>query len=461
MKFIDTIVAQATPCGNGGIGIIRISGPQTINISYKLLHRITKPRYAIYLPFKDENNITLDYGIVIYYKKPYSYTGEDILELHSHGGQKIVELLIKVILKLHLPNVRLAKPGEFTYRAFLNKKLDLIQAESIINIINSTSETALFNAIKSLEGYLSKKISFIIKNIQNLLVHTENIITFNHKKNTFYKQYILNFREKSQYIYKKITNIYKNITHNLHTPNNIKILIVGKPNVGKSSLMNFFTQKNTSIITNIAGTTRDLIKEYININNINIEIYDTAGIHNTNNIIEKIGINKTLLNIKSSQIILFIDVNSINWRKNIIQHYKKLINIKNKIIFIINNKIDLHKIPYKYYHYNNYYIFNISIKKKIGTKILKKQLFNCIKELNNTETNFSTNLRQKIIIKKTLWHIYKVTQIPPKNIIYNIDIISYHLSKILNKLNKLLGKNNDNTNDKILNQIFKNFCVGK
>ncbi len=460
MKFIDTIIAQATPCGNGGIGIIRISGPQTINISYKLLHKITKPRYAVYIPFKNEKNKTIDHGIAIYYKKPYSYTGEDILELHSHGGQKIIELIIKVIIKLHLPNVRLAKPGEFTQRAFLNNKLDLIQAESIINIINSTSEQALLHAIQSLEGFLSKKISSLIKIIQDLLINTEKIITFNNTKNTFYKQYIFYFREKIKYIYNKINNIYKNIKNNLYNQNSIKILIIGKPNVGKSSLMNYLTKKKTSIITNIAGTTRDLIKEYININNINIKIYDTAGIHNTNNIIEQIGINKALKHIKSSQIILFIDVNPINWKKNIIKNYKKLINIKNKIVFLINNKIDLYQMPYKYYHKNNYYIFNISIQNKIGTKEFKKKLFYNIKKLNNIETNFNTNLRQKTIIKKTLINIYNITKIKKQNIIYNIDIIYHYLSKTLNKLNNLLGKNN-NINDKTLNKIFKNFCIGK
>ncbi len=458
-NFKETILAQSTPPGNGGIGIIRISGSKSVKISKKIIGKKLKPRYAEYLPFKDKNKNIIDYGIVIFYKKPKSFTGEDIIELHSHGGQKIIQFIIKSIINLNYKNVRIANPGEFTERAFLNNKIDLIQAESINELINSNSEKSLKLAIKSFLGNLSKIIKYSINNINNLITYIETEINFSKKiKNLNFK-----INKKINLIYKHLKYIYKESKQSLEKKNGIIISIIGEPNVGKSSLMNFLTKKDTSIITNIPGTTRDIIKEYININNINLEINDTTGIHKTNNKIENIGIKKTFKIINKSKLIIFMDDASKTSEKKIYKKYNKLIknntkiNIKKKKIIFIRNKIDLTKEKIKGKITN---IINISIKKKIGLHTFIKKIKNILKKYNNSKNNFLSQERHLIIIKKTIKNIKNIIKIISINKSNYLDLITNELIIIKNQLNQILGKNIHNS-EIILNKIFSTFCIGK
>ncbi len=467
MKYNNkTILAQSTPIGNGGIGIIRISGNECKNISKIMLGKITKNRYAEYLPIKNKKKKIIDYVISIFFKKPNSFTGEDVLEIHSHGGQKVIELIIKSIINLKNKNIRIANPGEFTERAFINNKIDLIQAESIKNIIYAQSEEEIFSATKSFKGILSKKIKKIIYIIKKILIIIEKEISFSEKNiNIKTIKYI---KKKILYIYKKINYIYKKTKNDIYFKKKIKIIIIGPPNVGKSSLMNKLTSKQTSIVTNISGTTRDIIKEYLNINNIDIEIIDTAGIHKTKNKIEKIGIKKTWKEIKKSKIIIYLNNSKKYSIKKIIKKYKKKIldkikkNKHNKINILIRNKIDLTKEKKKIINKKKFNIINMSVKKNYGIKELKKIIKERINKFKK-KNYFIIQYKQKILIKKNLKNIKKIINYIKyyninKNI--NLDIIYQYLVKNQNMLNKILGKDKFKSNN-IIKEIFSKFCIGK
>ncbi len=460
----DTILAQSTPIGYGGIGIIRISGNKVKKILKKMFGKITKNRYATYLPIKNKKNKIIDYGIIIYFKKPNSYTGEDILEIHSHGGQKIIELIINSIVNLNIKNIRIAYPGEFTERAFINKKIDLIQAESINEIIYAKSENLIFSAIESIKGKLSNKIKNIINIIKINIINIENEINFSESE--INKNYINIIKKNIINIYKKIKKLYLNIKQNLSNINIIKIIIIGKPNVGKSSLMNLITSKNTSIVTNIKGTTRDIIKENININNKDIEILDTTGIHKTNNKIEKIGIKKTWKEINKSNIIIFIDNSYDISEKNIINKYKnkilKKIKKNNKIHILLRNKIDITKEKFYITKKKNYLIINISIKKKIGIKELIKIIKKKTKNIN-IQNNFLTKKRHINLIKLCIKEFKKIINLIKQynfNKKVNLDLLYEYLLNSQKYLCEIIGKNII-ISDEIIKNIFSNFCIGK
>ncbi len=463
-NFHETILAQSTPIGYGGIGIIRISGKKSKIIAKKILKKKLFPRIAKYTSFKNKKGKIIDFGIAIYYKSPDSFTGEDILELQCHGGQKIINLIIKSIINLKIKNIRIAEPGEFTERSYLNNKIDLIQAETINNIIYSNSEQNIFSAIKSFKGDFSKKIKKNIKIINNLICKIEKKISFSDKEINSLQ--LIKIKKKINLIYKKIIKIYKKSKKSFFVNNKIKISIIGEPNVGKSSLMNLLTKKKTSIVTNIPGTTRDIIKEYLNTNNFRIQINDTAGIHNTNNKIEKIGIKKTWKIINNSQIIIFI-VNAFNiTEKEIYKIYKKKIKkkIKNKkkILYLIRNKIDLSKEKKKKIKKKKYTIINMSIKKKYGTKIIRSEINKQIKKINKKNI-FLVQQRHLNLIKKILQEIKNSKRIIKKNKnkkIINLDIIYQNLYNSQKFFHEILGTKKF-TSKEILHNIFKKFCIGK
>ncbi len=458
MKFIDTILAQSTPIGNGGIGIIRISGNKSLILSKYILNKTPKNRYAHFCLFKNKYGITIDQGICIYYKSPNSFTGEDVLELQCHGGQKIIEIIIKNILNLKISNIRLALPGEFTKRAFLNNKIDLLQAESINNLIKANSEHQINILINILKGNYSKKINNILNIINDILIILEKEINFS--ENNIKNKYKLKIKNKIKYINNNINILYKKFNINYIYKQGIKIIIIGPPNVGKSSLMNKITNYKNSIVTDIPGTTRDIIKDFIYINNIKVEILDTAGIHKTKNIIEKIGIKKIFYELKTSKIIIYIENAKNNSFKNIIKNFNNLFKTKKyHIIIIIRNKIDLTNEKEKIYKIKNYFLINLSIKKSIGINLLFKLIKKKIKCLNNIEYDFHIQEKNIQFIKKTKCSIKKIkTYFLNKYLSW--DIIKYEFYSIKKYLSKILGKKKF-TSDKIINNVFNNFCIGK
>lgn len=451
----DTIIAQVTPTGTGGVYILRISGKKALVVLKSVLCCLLKPRYATYLPFYGKNNEVLDKGIGIWFPSPNSYTGEDVLELQGHGNNILANLLIKRILKIS--NIRIARPGEFSERAFLNKKIDLIQAEAISDLINASSEAAIKASVKSLQGNFSRDINLIIKKIINLRVKISYELDFSEDNiDNYIKK---NFLKKIKKIIKYLKNILFISKNGVCLNESIKVVISGFPNSGKSSLFNMLSCKESSIVTNIKGTTRDLIYNHINLNNIKVEIVDTAGIRKTKNKIEKIGISLAKKEINQADLLLFILDSSKNIEIQIKKFFKLKKNILSQIkIILIFNKIDLKNVNPNTILNKKISFICISVKKKIGLKNFYKLLIRSLKKYNNFSGENVYIARQRHIeeIKLSI----KEMLIGFKNfeIYQNYEILAYHLQNTQNFLNKITGKI---TSEDILNKVFSNFCIGK
>ncbi|MCV2508566.1 MAG: tRNA uridine-5-carboxymethylaminomethyl(34) synthesis GTPase MnmE [Candidatus Lightella neohaematopini] len=444
----DTIAAIATTPGYSGIGIIRISGTLTYNVTKKILGLIPKNRKASYLPFKYKNNI-IDYGIAIFFNHPNSFTGEDMLELHCHGGPVILNTLLQYIISL--PSIRIANPGEFSMRAFLNKKIDLVQAESIIDLINSNSLEFSKKLINVFEGNFSYKIKKLIGTIDNLYSHIEAMINFpDDQLEQLSNDTIISTLDNVISIVNKLN---KQVTNNIILRDGIKIVIIGRPNVGKSSLFNALIGCNNAIVTSSPGTTRDVLRYYINLDGITINISDTAGIHNTNNFIEKIGIKHSLKEIKTANHILLVVDSTICEIKKLNHIYNNFIKIVNNIpITIIRNKADLSHENISINKLEKYHVITISAKLKKGLDLI----FNHIKDLyikNNYEFNNVNKHRYFSILNNVILHLRRGKE----NYLY-CDILLEELKYIKYYLDSIIGNVYDN---KLLDKIFSKFCIGK
>ncbi|NIH16789.1 MAG: tRNA uridine-5-carboxymethylaminomethyl(34) synthesis GTPase MnmE [Buchnera aphidicola (Periphyllus lyropictus)] len=453
--MFDTIISQITPPGIGGVYIIRISGKKSYLVSKCVLGKLLKPRYATYLKFLDVNKEILDQGIAIWYPSPKSFTGEDVLELQGHGNNFIANLLLKRILKI--PNIRLANPGEFSKRAFLNKKIDLIQAEAISDLINANSEASVKASLKSLNGDFSKNIFKIVSKIKKFRVFLEAKLNFSEE------DIEINIRKN---VLKKIIKIISYLKDILFISNNgillkegIKVVIAGFPNSGKSSLFNLLSKKKSSIVTNIKGTTRDLIKNNIYFNKNLIKLVDTAGFRETKDKIEKIGINLAKKEINKANILFFlIDINK-NKKEQLNDFFNFIKNISSKIhILLILNKIDLTNLNSKITQFNKIDSIYLSIKKKIGLNIFYKYFKNTLKKFNNfsNESVFISRQRHIEEIKLAINEMLLAKSEWKDN--ENYEILAYFLKNTQNYLNKITGLI---SSDDILNDIFSNFCIGK
>lgn len=453
-KNDDTITAIATAPGRGSLGVIRISGPQSFDIAYKITNHNLKNRYAHYLSFKNIKQEIIDQGIVIYFKSPHSYTGEDIVELQAHGGPIVLNMILEMTLAC---GARLAQPGEFTERAFLNNKIDLTQAEAISDIINASSEEYVKSAVRSLEGALSININKLINNLIKIRTYVESNIDFPEEDHTInLKEFDIELKLKK--IEYQLNNILKQAQHGVIIREGIKIVIIGKPNVGKSSLMNALSSKETSIVTNIEGTTRDSISEYIEIKGITFHIIDTAGLRLTDNIIEQKGIERTLKAIKNSNHIIFMmdfqqdhDIKTVNIN-NILPEFSS--HFTNDIpVTYVYNKIDLKKNKI-IKNSNNIYIsakYNIGIDKLID-HILKSAGY--IKKTN--EGTFMARTRHINALYLAKEHIQKaILQYTKSN---QEDILAEEIHLAHQALSTITG---EFTNNDLLSKIFSTFCIGK
>ena len=300
----DTIAAIATPPGNGGVGIIRISGPAAKQISQQLSNKLVSPRQAVFTSFKDEDNTIIDSGILLYFPNPASYTGEDTIELQGHGGSVVLGMLLKRVLNL---GARLANPGEFTERAFLNNKLDLAQAEAVADLIESSTEQSVRSAQKSMQGVFSEQINELVDELTELRIYVEAAIDFVDEEIDFLSDGIV--ENKVKVLIEKIHKILKTAQQGRLLRDGMTVVLAGKPNAGKSSLLNALAGHEAAIVTEIAGTTRDTLKERIQIDGMPLHIIDTAGLRESDNVVEKEGIRRAHEEIKKADKILtaFID----------------------------------------------------------------------------------------------------------------------------------------------------------
>jgi len=332
----DTIAAIATPPGRGGVGIIRVSGPLVKSISEQILGKIPQPRFADYLPFLDQNNETIDSGLALYFVEPNSFTGEDVLELQGHGGPVVMDLLLQRVIKL---GARIAKPGEFSERAFLNDKVDLAQAEAIADLIEAGSEQAAKSAVKSLQGEFSRWINESVEALTNLRMYVEAAIDFPEEEIDFLSDgHVTTSLEN---ILAEMDKIFASAQQGVLLRDGMRVVLIGQPNTGKSSLLNALAGRDSAIVTHIAGTTRDVLREEINIDGMPLHVIDTAGLRESEDVVEQEGIKRTWIEIEQADRALLL----VDDKTGITDEDKK---IRQKLpksleVTIVRNKIDLTK----------------------------------------------------------------------------------------------------------------------
>ncbi|EKE75984.1 tRNA uridine-5-carboxymethylaminomethyl(34) synthesis GTPase MnmE [Gallaecimonas xiamenensis] len=298
----ETIAAIATATGRGGVGIIRVSGPQAAAVAQARLGTLPKARYAHYGNFLDQDGTVLDQGIALYFPGPNSFTGEDVLELQGHGGPVILDMLLKAVLSV--PGLRLARPGEFSERAFLNDKLDLAQAEAIADLIEASSEQAARSAVHSLQGDFSRRIQGLVESLIHLRIYVEAAIDFPEEEIDFLSDGKV--AGDLAGIRAELAAVKASARQGSLLRDGMRVVIAGRPNAGKSSLLNALAGQELAIVTDIAGTTRDVLREHIHIDGMPLHIIDTAGLRDTGDAVEKIGIERAWAEIDKADRVLFM-----------------------------------------------------------------------------------------------------------------------------------------------------------
>ena len=454
---METIAAISTAPGLGGIGIIRITGDKAFEILLKMFKstKVKKiedivPNTIIYGKIYDDSRM-VDEVLVSFFKSPNSYTKEDLVEINTHGGSIVMKEILNLVLK---KGAMLAEPGEFTKRAFLNGRIDLTQVESIATILNAKSEEELRISGELLQGKLYNKVVNIKEKLMDILMHLE--------VNIDYPEYDTDEKETEE-IVSTVTEILKDLKRFEATfdvgskiKDGIKVSIIGRPNAGKSSLLNNLLNKERAIVTEIEGTTRDSIEEDLNINGINIKIIDTAGIRETDEKVEKIGIERAItIAEKSDLIIAIFDIS-----KPFNENDRKILDIiSKKESLILLNKYDLVKnidLPEEIKNTGKEYIYTSMLEKK-GTEDVIEWITKKTESLKINKNNdiIIIHERQKKVITDVIEMIEKIL----KDLeIIPIDMVSENIRDVINKINELTG---ENVKEEVLNEIFKNFCLGK
>jgi tRNA modification GTPase len=446
MSTTDTIAAVATPSGRGGVGIIRVSGPLVGQIAKEVLGEMPSPFVASHRLFKDSQKQTLDDGVAIYFPAPRSFTGEDVLELQGHGGHIVMDMLLNRCLEL---GARMARPGEFSERAFLNDKLDLTQAEAISDLIDSGSEQAARSALRSLQGDFSGAINSLLKKMIEMRVYVEAALDFPEEEIDFLADKRVIQRLTS--IKNQLAVITEKATQGSILRNGLHLVIIGKPNAGKSSLLNALAGNETAIVTDIAGTTRDILHESINLDGMPLHLVDTAGLRESDDPVEKIGIERAWQAIENADIALLLKDDSAELTESSIdQIISKL--PKNLPRLIVHNKVDLIK-KNAGKHNNKIYI---SAKHKTGIETLKTELKQMMGYQQNNEDSFIARRRHLDALKKTK---VLVENAETQLITFNAgELMAEELRQAQDELGKITGKF---TSDELLGEIFSNFCIGK
>lgn len=458
MKEFDTIAAVATTVGEGGVSIIRVSGDKSLKIVSSIFEGKNKRelddiksytmRYG-HIVDKDKNHI--DEVIVSYMKGPRSFTAEDVVEINCHGGVIATNRVMQEVLKA---GARMAEPGEFSKRAFLNGRIDLSQAEAIVDIINAKTELSMKSALMQSEGGISKEIEILRNDLLSTIAHIEATVDYpeDDLEEVTADMAVLKLNE----VLLTINNLLDTADEGKILREGLNTVIVGKPNVGKSSLLNALTKENRAIVTDIPGTTRDVIEEYINISGVPIKIIDTAGIRETEDLVEKIGVEKSKEKINEADLIVLILDNS----RAIEEEDKEIIEyIKDKKYIVLLNKIDLDGKINKddLIGLNSDYIFNVSIKTGENIEKIKE----CIKELffkGEIATNdiIITNTRHKEALFRAKENIESAID-ALKNT-FAIDLASIDIRNAWTILGQITG---NTLEENIIDKIFSEFCLGK
>jgi len=460
----DTICAITTPPGKSGVGVVRISGPLCLQIAKAMLGFSPTPRHAHYTPFLDSQHSAIDHGIALYFSSPNSFTGEDILELQGHGGYFILDILLKEVLKF---GARIARPGEFSERAFINGKMDLAQAEAIADLIESSSAAAARSAVRTLQGDFSKLIHTLADSIVELRVYIEASIDFSDEEIDFLAEGKI--QEKLFSIIASLDQVFARARQGAILREGMSVVIAGKPNAGKSSLLNALAGKDTAIVTEIEGTTRDILVENINIDGMPLHITDTAGLRESQDPVEKEGIRRALSAIaEADRILLVVDSSKESFRGADLQEYLadmnpffKTTRLDLNRLTIVRNKVDLQlKAPSIEYEniadHQQVVSVHLSARNLEGITILQEHLKACMGFQSTAEGSFTARRRHLQALETAKSHLEKALE--QLSTSRSAELIAEDLRLAHQSLGEITGQF---TTDDLLGRIFSSFCIGK
>ena len=450
---MDTIVAVATPPGKGAIAILRLSGPDSWKIVQKHLRTRSKivPRKAIH-GWIHENGEDVDEVVVVFYKSPKSYTGEDMVEVMCHGGPLVVKKLLDLFLK---SGARMAEPGEFTKRAFLNGKMDLTSAEAVRDLIEAKSETSLKLSLRNLKGGLRDFVDSLRRELIEVLAEIRVELDYPDEIETNTGEVVTRLER----IKEKLTEELKKADAGILLNRGLRMVIVGKPNVGKSTLLNRLLNEDRAIVTDIPGTTRDVISEEIVIRGILFRIVDTAGVRSeTNDLVERLGIERTLQEIEKADIVLFV----LDASSPLDEEDRKILErIKNKRYLVVINKVDvvekINEEEIKNKLGTDRHMVKISALKGEGLEKLEESIYRETQEIfERGSDSLITNLRQKQLLENVKGYLEDAIKSLKEGM--PVDMASIDLERALSLLDEVTGRS---FREDLLDTIFSNFCVGK
>jgi tRNA modification GTPase trmE len=454
--LFDTIAAISTPKGEGGIGIIRISGDKSFEILSKIFNTKNPNKdlgfYKFNYGFIHDKGKIIDEVMIVRMKAPKTYTCEDVVEINCHGGYFVTEKVLELVLK---NGARHAEKGEFTKRAFMNGRIDLSQAEAVMDLIHGKTEKSISLSLDQLRGDLKNKINNFKKSLLDVTAHVNVVLDY--PEEGIDDPLPENLRKNLEKVYEEANLLIESYDKGKKIKEGIKTVIVGKPNVGKSTLLNSLLREERAIVTHVPGTTRDIIEEIINIKGIPLVLTDTAGIRKTDDIVENIGVEKSKQLIEKADLILLVLDASEKLEKEDMEVIEK-IKENNKKTIVLLNKIDLErKLDLSSYNLEN--IVEISAKDNIGIEEMEDKIYSYIVEEdveNTSEKLIITNIRHKTALEKTKEAVKNIFETIDTGM--PMDLISVDLKEALDSLSEITG---EISSEDILEHIFGNFCVGK
>ncbi|HLV19096.1 MAG TPA: tRNA uridine-5-carboxymethylaminomethyl(34) synthesis GTPase MnmE [Pseudomonas sp.] len=454
MHSRDTIAAVATAPGRGGVGIVRVSGPLALSIAEALGGRTPRPRHAHYGPWRDADGLVLDEGILLFFPGPHSFTGEDVLELQGHGGPVVLDLLLDRCLAL---GARQARPGEFSERAFLNDKLDLAQAEAIADLIEASSAQAARNALRSLQGEFSRRVHDLSEQLIQLRIYVEAAIDFPEEEIDFLADgHVL---KQLEAIRDELAQVQRTAGQGALLRDGMTVVIAGRPNAGKSSLLNALAGREAAIVTDIAGTTRDLLREHIHIDGMPLHVVDTAGLRDTEDQVERIGVERALKAIEEAdRILLLVDATAPEagdpfalWPEFLAQRPAP------DRVTLIRNKIDLSGEPAGLEQGRDGHVtLSLSARSGAGLELLREHLKECMGYQQTAESGFSARRRHLEALHRAAAHLdHGHAQL---TLAGAGELLAEDLRQAQQALGEITGAF---TSDDLLGRIFSSFCIGK
>ena len=445
---IDTIAAIATAPGKGGVGIVRVSGPKSFQITETILGKLPSIRKAEYSPFNDADGQVIDTGIALLFQKPHSFTGEDVLELQAHGGPVVLDMLLKRVLDL---GARAARAGEFSEQAFLNDKMDLAQAEAVADLIEAESKEAVKAAVRSLQGEFSESIHALVEKLIELRLYVEASLDFPEEEIDFLSDGKV--EKKLKTIEDALQHVFKSAQQGCLLREGMTLVIAGRPNAGKSSLLNQLAGKESAIVTDIPGTTRDVLREHIQIDGLPLHVIDTAGLRESNDPVEQEGIRRAWLEIEQAdRILLLVDDNDRdNDHLEIEKELPKHIGVTR-----VFNKIDNSSRVAELIETETETDIALSAKTGEGLDLLKTHLKHCMGYEQTTEGKFMARRRHI----KALENAEENLQTSRYNLIELKagELLAEELRMAQDHLSEITG---EFTSDDLLGRIFSSFCIGK